>query len=132
MLASLLVLVFFASSYKISGDDDFFWHLATGRFVVENKHVPDKDIFGYTSANDEWIPFEWGWDVLTYGLYNIGGYNAVLAFRSLAFCFIFFLLYLLLRKFKVNSLVIIIVLFSLLVGCMDRLSPRPHIITYIF
>ena len=65
MLASLLVLVFFASSYKISGDDDFFWHLATGRFVVENKYVPDKDIFGYTSANDEWIPFEWGWDVLT-------------------------------------------------------------------
>lgn len=132
MLAVFLTLVFFASSYKISGDDDFFWHLATGRYIIENKVVPDKDIFGYTSQNDEWMPFEWGWDILTYGLYNLGGYNAILAFRSLAFSFIFFLLYLLLRKFKVNSLIIIIVLFMLLVGIMDRLSPRPHIITYIF
>ncbi len=132
MLAAFLVLVFFASSYKISGDDDFFWHLATGRYVVQNNTVPDKDVFGYTSSNDEWIPFEWGWDVFTYGLYNLGGYNAILAFRSVAFAFIFFLLYLLLRKFKINSIVIIILFFMLLVGIMDRLSPRPHIITYIF
>ncbi len=132
LLAVFLALVFFASSYKISGDDDFFWHLATGRYVVQNHIVPDKDIFGYTSANDEWMPFEWGWDVLTYGLYNLGGYNAILAFRSLAFTFIFFLLYILLRKFKINSVVIILFFFMLLVGIMDRLSPRPHIITYLF
>jgi hypothetical protein len=132
MLAAFLLLVFFSSSYKISGDDDFFWHLATGRFIVENKYVPDKDVFGYASANDEWMPFEWGWDILSYGLYNIGGNNAILIFRSLAFVFIFFLLYLLLRKFRINSLLTIVLLFSLLVGVMDRLSPRPHIITYIF
>lgn len=131
-VAALLIMVFLAASYKISGDDDFFWHLATGRFVVENHYVPDKDVFGFTSSNDEWIPFEWGWDVLTYGLYNIGGYNTILAFRSLSFSFIFLLLYLLLRKLKVNWFISVLLLFMLSVGIMDRYSPRPHIISYIF
>src|ERR1043166_3539376 len=60
------VFVFIFTTYKISGDDDFFWHLATGRYIVENHSVPDTDIFGFVSAGNEWIPFEWGWDVLTY------------------------------------------------------------------
>jgi hypothetical protein len=132
LFAVFAVLVFLASTYKITGDDDFFWHLATGRYIVEHKVVPDTDIFGFATQGVEWIPFEWGWDVLTYGLYNIAGYNTILVFRSIAFVFIFFLYFKLLRKFKVNSFISWIVLFTLLVGIMDRLSPRPHVITYIF
>jgi hypothetical protein len=132
LFAAFAILVFLASSYKITGDDDFFWHLATGRYIVETKVVPDTDIFGFATQGVEWIPFEWGWDVLTYGLYKIAGYNTILVFRSLAFVFIFFLFFSLLRKFKVNSVVSWLVLFTLLVAIMDRLSPRPHVITYIF
>jgi len=132
LLGIFLVLVFMSASYKISGDDDIFWHLATGRYIVEHKVVPDKDVFGHITSGSEWIPFEWGWDVMTYGLYNIGGLNAILLFRSLAFCFIFFVLYMLLRKFKINSFLSIAVLFVLLVAIMDRFSARPHILTYIF
>lgn len=132
LFAAFAVVVFLASSYKVTGDDDFFWHLATGRYIVETKVVPDTDIFGFATQGVEWIPFEWGWDVLTYGLYNIAGYNTILVFRSIAFVFIFFLYFLLLRKFKVNSFISWLVLFTLLVAIMDRLSPRPHVITYIF
>lgn len=132
LLALFMLLVFLGSSYKISGDDDLFWHLATGRYVVQNVSVPDKDVFGHITSGQEWIPFEWGWDVLTYGLFNLGGYNAILVFRSFAFCFIFLMLYMLLRKFKVNSVLSILMMFILLVAIMDRLSPRPHILTYIF
>ena len=67
----LEILVFIFSSYKVTGDDDFFWHLATGRYVVENKVVPDKDVFGYVTAGNDWIPFEWGWDVIIFGLYSL-------------------------------------------------------------
>ncbi len=132
LLGIFLVLVFMASSYKVSGDDDLFWHLATGRYIVENKVVPDTDVFGHITSGSEWIPFEWGWDLITYALYNIGGYNAILTFRSLAFCFVFFVLFMLLRKFKVNSFLSILLLFVMLVATMDRFSPRPHLITYIF
>jgi hypothetical protein len=132
LLFAFLVLVFFASSYKVTGDDDFFWHLATGRYIIENKTVPDKDVFGFVTQGSEWIPFEWGWDVLSYGLYNLGGYNLILIFRSLIFCLIFLIYFMLLREFKVTSFVSILILFTLLVSILDRLSPRPHILTYLF
>jgi len=132
LILAFTTLVFFAASYKISGDDDFFWHLATGRYIVQNQVVPNTDIFGYATAGVEWIPFEWGWDVITYGLYNIGGYNAILLFRSIIFSLIFFIYYLLLKKFKVNSVISYILFFILLIAIMDRLSPRPHILTYLF
>lgn len=132
MFAVFFILVFFAVSYKVSGDDDFFWHLATGRFIVENKYVPDKDVFGFVTSGVEWIPFEWGWDVITYGLYNIAGYNTILVFRSIMFVIIFFLYFRLMQKFKINSIISVIVLFTLLVAIMDRFSPRPHILTYFF
>jgi hypothetical protein len=125
-------LVFFGSSYKVSGDDDFFWHLATGRYIVENGIVPDKDVFGFTTEGIEWIPFEWGWDVLSFGLHELGGYNLILVFRSLMFCLIFLIYFLLLKNFKVSTPVSIVVLFILFFSIMDRLSPRPHIFTYLF
>jgi len=132
LLGVFLTLVFLASTFKVSGDDDFFWHLATGRFVIENKYVPDKDVFGYLTQNDEWIPFEWGWDVISFGLYSLGGYNAILLFRSIIFCLIFLIYFLLLKKFKINSVISIVILFTLLVAIIDRLTPRPHIFTYLF
>jgi hypothetical protein len=132
LLLCFEVLVFIFASYKVTGDDDFFWHLATGRFIIENKYVPDKDVFGHVTQGTDWIPFEWGWDVFTYGLYNIGGYNLILVFRSLVFTLIFLLFFLLLRRFKVNSVVMFVVLSALLFAIIDRLSPRPHILTYLF
>jgi len=38
----------------------------------------------------------------------------------------------LLKKFKVNSFISILILLTLLVSIIDRLSPRPHIISYLF
>jgi len=71
MTAAFLLCVISVTTYKIE-DDDFFWHLNTGRFIVENGYVPDKDVMGYATQDAEWIPFEWGWDVISYELYKAG------------------------------------------------------------
>ncbi|HMQ68474.1 MAG TPA: hypothetical protein PKC58_05760 [Ignavibacteria bacterium] len=132
-----LVILFFVflillTSFKITGDDDVFWHLATGRYIVETHHVPSTDIFGFVTEGQEWMPFEWGWDVITYGLYNIGGYNAILIFRTLIFVLIFLLFFLILRKFKVSHTLIFFFLTLLAFGIIDRLTPRPHIMSLLF
>jgi len=131
MLTAFLVCVFILSSYKLE-DDDFFWHLSTGRFIVENKFVPDKDVFSLPSQNAEWIPFEWGWDVITFEIYNIAGYNAVFIFSSIIFCLIFLIYFLFLKRYGTNTVINILLLFVLLMAVFDRLSPRPHIFTYLF
>lgn len=126
-----MILVFSVTSHKIE-DDDFFWHLSTGKFISENGYVPDNDVFGYASPNTKWIPFEWGSDLLFYKLYQTTGYTGIYIFRSIIFCFIFFIFFKLYEKFKINTSTTLIFSFLLLIGLFNRYSPRPHLFTYLF
>ena len=74
--AALLLLVLLITTFKISGDDDIFWHLEIGKYVSENKVIPSADVFGFSTKGQEWIPFEWGFDVLAYNIYKFTGYGA--------------------------------------------------------
>ncbi|MBV6398278.1 MAG: hypothetical protein CDJEALGM_00644 [Ignavibacteria bacterium] len=120
------------TTFKISGDDDVFWHLATGKYVVDNNSVPSNDIFGWATANSEWMPFEWGWDVVTYFLFNIGGYTIISVFRTLIFLLLFFIYYLTFRKLGINQNLIAVFFVLIAFGIIDRLTPRPHIISLLF
>ncbi len=131
MFIVFLFLVFSVTTHKIE-DDDFFWHLSTGKYIIENGSIPDKDVFGYATQNAEWIPFEWGSDVILYNVYKLAGYNGVFIFRSLIFCLMFLILFRLLGRFQVSPVLSIIMLFLLLIGMFNRFSPRPHIFTYLF
>jgi hypothetical protein len=132
LITVFAVFIIFLTTFKISGDDDVFWHLATGRYIVQTHSVPSTDIFGYVTQGQEWMPFEWGWDVLTYGLYNIGGYTAISVFRTIIFLLVFFLFFIILRKFKISYTIIFLFLTLLSFGIIDRLTPRPHIISLLF
>lgn len=131
LLAIFTIFIILLTTFKISGDDDFFWHLSTGRYIVNTHSVPSVDVFGFKTSGQAWMPFEWGWDVLTYGLYNLGGINLILAFRTIVFLILFFLLYRMLEKFKVKLTVSLIMMTLLSFGIIDRLTPRPHIISLL-
>ncbi|MCE1165804.1 MAG: hypothetical protein LWX07_10430, partial [Bacteroidetes bacterium] len=126
-----LFLVFF-TTFKITGDDDVFWHLATGRYILNTHHVPSTDIFGFMSEGQTWMPFEWGWDVITFVVFKASGYVGLSVLRTVIFLAVFFVIYLILRKFKVNALFSVAFMFILSFAAIDRLTPRPHIMSYLF
>ena len=57
-------------------DFDLGWQLATGRYVVEQHHIPRTELFSYTAQGKEWIypPFS---GAIFYLLYLVGGYAAL-------------------------------------------------------
>lgn len=132
LLAAFAIFIVLFTTFKISGDDDVFWHLATGKYVMETGHVPSTDIFGYVTQGQEWMPFEWGWDVVTYNIYKISGYEGLSVFRTIIFLLIFFIYYLILRKFKVSTTLSVFMFLIIAFGIIDRLTPRPHIISLLF
>jgi len=131
LMLCFAVFICYFTTFKITGDDDVFWHLATGKYILATHQVPSTDIFGYMTQGQEWMPFEWGWDVITYSIYSFSGYNGLSVFRTIMFLLIFYLYFLILKKFKVNYTLIFISLFILAFGIIDRLSPRPHIMSYL-
>src|SRR6266513_612015 len=45
---------------------DFFWHLATGRWIVEHHALPTFDPFTLAAAHVPWINGEWLWEAGAY------------------------------------------------------------------
>jgi len=132
LLGIFLIFLGAFSTFKITGDDDVFWHLATGRFILQTGHVPSIDVFGFMTQGQEWMPFEWGWDVLTYAIYSFSGYVGLSVLRSALIIIVFLIFYYLSTRFKVSNTFSIFSLLILAFGMIDRLTPRPHLISYLF
>jgi hypothetical protein len=132
MLGAFALFLILITTYKIQGDDDIFWHLASGRYIAETKTVPSADVFGFVTNGEHWIPFEWGWDLLTFTVYKIGGFVLLSILRTLIFLLIFFLYYRILKKFNVSNTIFILSGIILVFGLFERLTPRPQVISYMF
>ncbi len=131
LLISLELFVVFISNSKLAGEDDLFWYLSTGRYIVESGTVPSSDVFGITTAGTPWIPFEWGWDVINYYIFSAGGYLGLHIFSTLLILIIINLILYNLIKLKTNYTLISIILVILLLGTAMRLSVKPHLISYL-
>src|SRR3990172_10138454 len=55
-------------------DPDYWWHLRTGRLIVETGAVPQEDPFSFTAAGNGWLAPEWLADVLIFGPQAGGGW----------------------------------------------------------
>lgn len=63
--------------------NDFWWHMATGRIIVETGSIPQVDSFSYTQAGESFFNQSWLSQVLLYGLYSIGGAALLLIVQSI-------------------------------------------------
>ncbi|MBN1639595.1 MAG: hypothetical protein JXA09_00075 [Anaerolineae bacterium] len=93
VLGILLLLALFAMSAREIADPDFWWHLATGRYIVETRSIPRHDVFSYTATDYTWITHEWLTQVAMIGLYRLGGLTALLLATCAAITLTFGLVY---------------------------------------
>ncbi|MGD9496958.1 MAG: hypothetical protein AB7Y46_11720 [Armatimonadota bacterium] len=61
---------------------DIWWHLATGKLIVEQHAIPDADPFTWTRAGAPWITHEWAWEVPMYVLYAAWGHAGLMVLRT--------------------------------------------------
>ncbi len=78
----LAVLGFALQGLRPLTDQDTWWHLRTGEWIVGHRRLPTADPWSFTETH-RWIPHEWLSEVLLYAAYRAGGYPGVLVLRSL-------------------------------------------------
>jgi hypothetical protein len=69
---------------------DFFWHLATGRWIVEHHALPRFDPFAIASDRVPWINGEWLFEI---ALASIGSITAIAWVHAAAVALLFALVY---------------------------------------
>jgi hypothetical protein len=68
---------------------DYFWHLASGRWIAEHSSLPLTDPFAVASDRTPWINGEWLFQLPLYGTHAIGGIALVAWSRAILVAAIF-------------------------------------------
>jgi hypothetical protein len=68
-------------------DKDFWWHLATGNWVLDNHRIPTTDPFSWTHGGEDWIAHEWLAGTILALLWRSGGYVAEIGFTAVVAVF---------------------------------------------
>ena len=81
----LLALFPAANALNPRLDEDTWWHLAVGKYVVDHRAVPTEDPFSRIGQEEHvpWVAYSWLHEVGLYGAYRLGGPGGVIAFRHL-------------------------------------------------
>ena len=114
--------------------DDLFFHLSTGKFVVENHEVPTADPFSFTRAGEPWVSHEWGFGLLAYGAHAVGDYRALVLLKALLVVSVVALLFLLMLRMagrdRTKFVVYLVPLLALgLWAIDDQLVLRPSLVS---
>ena len=127
-LAAILLLGVFAFCVPAIPSADMWWHLSTGRYVLQNHSVPHSDPFSATIAGKPWTAHEWLSGVIFYFLYSQLGSAGPLLLTAFVLTMAFWFAYL-----RSGGLLLVRVL-ALVLG-VSAASPifsvRPQIFTYL-
>ena len=77
-----LVLLAAALSLRTVQSPDLWWHLASGKWMLENRTLLDRDVFTFTSPDIPWINRTWLSAIAFYLMYAAGGLAAVCLFTA--------------------------------------------------
>lgn len=92
------LVTIFAVAIKPVTDPDFWWHLATGRYMVAQHTIPTHDVFSLTARSHRWITHEWLTELLFYGGWVLGGFRLLMLGTAVVITTAFYLVYLAARE----------------------------------
>ncbi|HUP64932.1 MAG TPA: hypothetical protein VM557_06610 [Thermoanaerobaculia bacterium] len=109
---------------------DAFWHLATGRWILEHRALPSTDPFALASDPIPWHNGQWLFQILLEALFRAGGEAAMSVMRAVVVAILF--LWLLRRSTAVASFPAAVILCSIaFAGADHRLGVRPELFAIV-
>src|SRR5215471_20910604 len=78
--------------HKLLADGDTQMHITVGNWTLAHHAIPFRDVFSYTFSGQEWVPHEWGAEIILASMYDWLGWGGVIAVTELALFLSFALL----------------------------------------
>ncbi len=110
---------------------DFFWHLATGRWIVEHRALPLHDPFTVASAHVPWINGEWLYEITLYAGYSLAGFHGISLLNAVFVAAIFTIAFWLAAGNSDDGVVLLLSV-AAFAGASDRLEIRPAAVAALF
>lgn len=127
-----VVVAAFFGPLRPRPDPDTWWHLATGRWILDHEVVPRADPFSWTAAGREWIPHEWLSQTILAAVDHVAGPQGLLVLAGLCVGFAFLLLDRALASVAVSDWARAATLALTLYLSIPLWTLRPHLLTLLF
>ena len=129
-LALLVYLAAFLSTlalaHPVLTDQDPFWHIAAGNWIIEHGAIPHRDVFSNSMPGAPWIAHEWLAEVVIALVYDHLGWAGLVVMTGIVFAAALALLTHFLLRFLAPVYVIPLVLGAWGL-CLAHLHARPHV-----
>lgn len=128
---ALGLLAVAASLFSVRATD-LFWHLATGRYMVEHLALPRHDPFRFGAGGGlPWVDHEWLFQLLVHAVERLGGLDALVALRVGLVLALAGLLYAAVRRTGGGVAAAVALAALALVGARPRFLIRPELCTFL-
>jgi len=92
LLTAIVFIAIFTMAVRVPADSDTWWHLQSGRWIVEHHTIPKTDPFSHTRAGEPWVDHSWLAQIVLFTLYDAFSYAGlallVAALVTMAFYFV--------------------------------------------
>jgi len=124
-------------------DSDFWWHISTGKYIVETGSIPEKDPFSYTANLEEnknllserenfLLKQYWLGQVLFYLIYENTGPAGIIILRASLLIMVLLLVLWKLKRWDVGFYISFIYIFLVYLDALRYTGERPVLFTIIF
>lgn len=127
LLTTLVSLFGVLLSFTVQPDFDYWWHLASGRYLVANHALPVPDPFSFTEQGRVWVSHEWLAELAMYGSYRAFGLIGPALLGGLCAALIILLTFSTLRRIGARLLPATCWTVVMVVALLSWLGPRPEI-----
>ena len=108
-------------------DSDTYWHIATGKWILDHGALPRIDVYSFTKAGEPWISSSWLAQVLFAGSYELAGWAGPIILAAMCFAATFALLTLILSR-RIPVAWAIVIAFAALFLSIGHVFARPHVL----
>ena len=137
VLDALLLTCFFAivlalaNKPQASMDEDLWWHLGTGNWILQHQAVPTQNSFSSISSGTTWVAYSWLFDVFISKIYGRWQLPGVLAFTGTLLLLSASALLMLLSRYTGLRRAMVLTAPAVL-SLFTMASPRPWLFTILF
>ena len=139
-LAVFVLFLFFLISFLQRNvyNNDFWWHLATGKYITENRALPQNDPFSYTSSETQStrrttvLKGYWLAQVFFYKVYSLWEEQGIIFLRALLMLMFLFFIFLTIKKQGASDLLALLLVAGVFIFSRGSLGERPQLFTFFF
>lgn len=132
ILASIYLIPAIIALQPVVSDNDIWWHLQAGKWIVEHAAIPVSDPFSVYGGEKTWVAYSWLFELTMFSFIKAVGESGILLY-TLVFTW---LIMLVMHRFiirRCNDFVLSTVLLALVIGGMSQvIVPRTWLVTVLF